>query len=72
MTDERQPPSTRESFNRILGLSAYAGGVCVLGIIAMGIWEDGRMPSLPSLAGMLAVLFVFFGIGYSTGRRRLK
>jgi hypothetical protein len=71
MTEEQPPPSSRDAFNRLLGLSAYAGGVCVLGFVAFSIWDEGKLPSIQELAGILAVLFVFFGLGYSTSRKRL-
>jgi hypothetical protein len=68
-----QDRSVRESFNRIMGLSSYAGGVIVLGLLALSLYSDrGFKGDYQSYGLGLAAAVVLFAIGYTTGKRRTK
>ena len=69
MDDSQQPQDPRQSANRTVGLSCYAAGACMIGVIALVIYDDG-FSDLTSLALMAAAALVLIGLGYSTGRRR--
>jgi hypothetical protein len=79
MTDNPNQPSGREKFNRLLGLSSYAGGIVLLGIL---IWVGietlstrgmtGLKKDLSSIAILGGMAVVMFAIGYTTGRPRSK
>ena len=72
MADQKNP-NARESFNRLVGLGNYAMGVVVLGAMAFCIYVDGGIKGDYTAYGIgLAAIFVFFGIGYTTGRRNRK
>ncbi len=69
-------PSTRESGNRIVGLFCYAGALVMLGVLALGIYEDlkahgmaGLKQDFSNLALFAAGAFVLAAIGFTTGRR---
>jgi hypothetical protein len=70
-------PSTREGFNRIAGLSCYAGGVVMLGLTLYGIVDvlqskgiAGLRNSLGELGLFAAATGILFAIGYTTGRSK--
>jgi hypothetical protein len=61
----------RIAFNRLFGLSSYAGGTIVLGLMAFCIFDDGGIKgdATSYVIGFVAAL-ALLGIGYSTGRLR--
>jgi hypothetical protein len=64
---------TRESFNRLMGLGSYAGGVIVLGLMALGLYSDGGFMGDYQTYGIgLAAALIMFAIGFTTGRRGKK
>ncbi|TWT90733.1 hypothetical protein Mal64_11280 [Pseudobythopirellula maris] len=66
--DEDTPAGAREGFNRLAGLGCHAAGVVTLGLLAFSVYEDGFRDAQSLLIGV-AVAMVFFGLGYTTGRR---
>ena len=72
MADEKNP-NARESFNRLMGLGSYAGGVIVLGIMAFSLYSDGGFKGDYQAYGIgAAAALVCFAIGYTTGRKNKK
>jgi hypothetical protein len=71
MEENQNAPSERERTNRLLGLSSYAAGVILLGLIAFGIYEEG-LTDLGSLGLFVAGAGICFAIGYTTSRKRLS
>ena len=65
-----EKPSLRESGNRLVGLSSYAMGVVLLGVIGIGLYDDG-LKDLSSLGFIAAGAFICFAIGYTTTRKKL-
>ena len=70
-------PSDRQKFNRILGLSSYAGALIMVGLIAMGVFDAVSTNGMAGLKkdlgtfGMAVVAAVtLWAIGYTTGRRK--
>jgi hypothetical protein len=62
--------SGRQRFNRWMGLSSYAGGVVLLGLMASALIDEGGIKDdlgLYVLGGIAAI--ACFAIGYTTGRK---
>lgn len=76
MSNNEQKPTdasaTRQKTNRLLGLSSYAAGTILLGIIGFGIYDDPASMRRDTQALILMVLgaLVCFGIGFTTGRKK--
>jgi hypothetical protein len=69
MADDKNR-SARESFNRLMGLGSYAGGVIVLGLMAFSLYSDGGFKGDYQTYGIgLAVALVMFAIGFTTSKR---
>jgi hypothetical protein len=75
----QSPPRDRERANRIIGLSCYAGAVVMLGLIAVGVYDDLHSKGLPGLKADLqnlglfcAAAFVLAALGYGSGKRSRK
>ena len=52
--------STRESFNRFMGLGSYAGGVIVLGLMAFSLYSDGDSGATTKTMELVWPLLSFF------------
>jgi hypothetical protein len=65
MEDDR--PSAREGFNQLIGLSSYALGVVLTGILLFSIYDEG-LGDVYGLSIFTAVILICFAIGYTTNR----
>lgn len=64
-------PTTRERTNRLLGLSSYALGVVLLGVLALCLYDDGL--SDPGSLGLISGgALISFAIGYTTSRKKFS
>lgn len=77
MSDERKngEPNARQTANRLIGLSCYAGAVIMFGLLGMAIYEElkaGRsLTDDPTTIVIFAcAALVFLGLGYSSGQRK--
>jgi hypothetical protein len=64
MTEE---PDARQQLNRLIGLSSYAGGVILLGIIGLGIYDGDR--DYQTFAIIAVAALACFGLGYTTSQK---
>ena len=67
-------PSVRESGNRFFGLSSYAMGFVLVGVVLFSLYEDGLRGILKdptSYAIFLVAILICFGIGYTTNQKKL-
>jgi hypothetical protein len=56
-----------------MGLGSYAGGVIVLGLMALGLYSDGGFKGDYQTYGIgLAAALVMFAIGFTTGKQGKK
>ena len=64
--------TARQKANRLAGLSSYAMGLVLLGIIAFGIFDDPSSvkKGFTALVLMGVGALVCFAIGYTTGRKK--
>ena len=69
-TQQSHQASTRERTNRFLGLSSYAGGVVLLCILALCVYDSGIKDGIGSLSIIAVAALACFGIGYTTSRRK--
>ena len=69
-SEEPRHANARRNVNRILGLSSYAGGVILLGLLVLSIVDAGGIRGDLTSLGIIALAsLACFAIGYSTGRR---
>jgi hypothetical protein len=67
MDDNRS--SSRDGFNRILGLASYALGVVLAGVALFTIYEEG-FGDLYGLSIFGVVILICFAIGFTTARKK--
>ncbi|BBO30844.1 hypothetical protein [Lacipirellula parvula] len=71
MESEKNSPSSRDALNRYIGLSSYAGGILLLGLLAFGLYEDG-LKDLQSTGIIAAAAIIFIAIGYTTTGKKIS
>jgi hypothetical protein len=64
-------PTTRESGNRLIGLSSYALGILLVGVLGLCIYDDG-FKDVGSLGLIAVIASICFAVGYTTSRKRLS
>lgn len=71
MRSMEDKPTSRESGNRLLGLSSYALGIVLIGVLGFGIYEDG-FKDIGGLGLISAFALICLAIGYTTNRKRIS
>ena len=67
-------PSLRESGNRLVGLSSYALGIVLVGVLLFLLYEEGIrgiQKDISSFAILVVMTLICLGIGYTTSQKKL-
>lgn len=77
--EKLEPMTSRQSFNRYVGLCAYAGGALVIGFLIWSVFDTWRTQGIgPIKQGIQSIALIggfgliLLAIGFTTGRKPQK